>query len=75
MDEDELVKLRWLCTNFVGQPYWQTVDIYECDECGCEFETEEDAEEVKEKLCTAICPRCGAQQDMRYDDPEVIKKA
>ncbi len=69
---DGVVKLAWTCGLAVGATYWQTVDIYESDECGCEFETEHEIEEVEERIASAICPKCGGELNMRDDAPDII---
>lgn len=71
--QPETVKVRWTCANAVSAPYWQTVDIYESDECGHEFETEEDREEFKEGLCSAACPRCQQELSQKIDNPEIVE--
>lgn len=68
---DATVTLKWRCACAVGAPYWQTIDIYECDECGHEFETEENREDYLAGLCSTSCPKCTQELSQRTDDPEL----
>lgn len=58
-------KFRWTCLAPVGQPYWQGTEVFESDECGAEFETEE-ADFV-------TCPECGSELHCDYDTPERVE--
>ena len=57
-------RLRWVCLLFAGPPKWQHTEVYEPDECGYEFETE-DCE-------TTTCPQCGGDLSKADDSPEEI---
>lgn len=72
-EEEKPIRLSWLCCHFVGSAYWQNTEIYEPDECGMEFETEDMWENWKAKCCNAICPSCGAELTQLHDGPELVK--
>jgi len=72
MEKNDIVRLKWFCSYAIGSPYWQNVDIYECDECETTFETEECVEEVEEGICQAECPRCHQILNMEEDAPEIV---
>lgn len=66
------VVLRWYCGHYVGPCRWHGTDAYEPDECGTEFDTREDPEEVENEDASATCPKCGAELNMRDDEPHII---
>ncbi len=73
-DFDDMVCLKWYCGLYVGSLKWHGIEFFEPDECGNEFETEECIEEVEDKLCSAVCPKCGGILTMRDDDPHIVDK-
>jgi len=69
----KMVTLRWKCQCAYGAPYWQTLDIFESDECGAEIETEEHPDEVDQQLCSVECSRCHNILNQHDDSPEIVK--
>lgn len=66
------MKLKWYCDRFVGDYKWHGTEVYEPDDCDTEFVTEEDAEDYKENMCKAQCPKCGATLIQDWDEPKCI---
>lgn len=60
------MKLRWLCMRFVGSPRWQNTEVYEPDECGTEFVTDEQD--------FVTCPGCKEELSVEDDCPEEINE-
>lgn len=72
------LRLFWYCGFYNGAPKWHRGihdAIYEPDECMTEFETLEYVEDWHDEICTAICPRCGAELTQEYDSPELADES
>jgi len=67
-----MLKLQWHCgftTAIKSSPYGD----YEI-ECGCEFETMVDEEELEDGyIIGATCPCCGARLNSEYDEFEIVE--
>lgn len=65
------VKVHWYCGYYVGPMKWQSLDIYEPDECGMEFDTLVGESEWDEGEAKATCPKCGAILNQSDDLPSL----
>ena len=70
---DLLVRLRWYCGLYVGDPKWHGTERYEPSECEHEFETTEPREEWEEGLCSVTCPACGGTLSAADDHATLIE--
>ncbi len=66
-DKYPTIKVRYYCGNAVGAPYWQTVDIYESDECGEEGVAEVLLEDWEQDAAVVECPKCKGEILQEYD--------
>ena len=66
---NDTIKVKWYCGCYVGPPKWQSLDIYEPDECEAEGEIEVERRDWEERCVETVCTRCGAlliQQDYHF---------
>lgn len=62
--------IQWHCNYLVGVPGTAGTMM---QACGTDFETKCDLIDWKMGDCAAICPRCGAALDHRYDEPYCLE--
>lgn len=65
--------LHWTCTRYVGPAHWKFSGdwIFEPNECGEEFSTVHDQEEIDEQFICVTCPQCGGELNIDADCPRI----
>jgi hypothetical protein len=74
--DDAAVIIGWYCGHYVGAPKWKRGSdwVYEPDECGEEFETEEALWEWYFDECVMTeCPHCHGELSQNYDHPQLVR--
>lgn len=52
--------VRVYCGNYVGEPHWHGLEVYEPDECDWEGDIPMPDNEEERRLASFVCPGCGA---------------
>lgn len=61
--EGNVSRVRVYCGNYVGEPYWHGLEVFEPDECDAELTVAVHPDEID--FASYECPGCGATNRIR----------
>jgi hypothetical protein len=67
-----VVWVHVVCGCYVGRYKWQTLDVYEPDECSYEADIRVDADSFADHCASITCPKCGSELHQDDGNMELI---